>query len=39
MIACIIKPDQIIYSLDNRYYKFGEIIGTVYQDGKRFKQY
>jgi hypothetical protein len=30
------KLDPIIYALDNRYYRIGEIIGTGYQEGKEF---
>jgi flavin reductase (DIM6/NTAB) family NADH-FMN oxidoreductase RutF len=37
-IADMIKLDPIIYALDNRYYKIGEIIGTGYQESKKFKQ-
>ena len=37
-IADMIKLDPIIYALDNRYYKIGEIIGTGYQESKNFKQ-
>ncbi|MFX1567709.1 MAG: flavin reductase family protein [Promethearchaeota archaeon] len=37
-IADMKKLDPIIYALDNRYYKIGEIIGTGYQESKKFKQ-
>ncbi|MFX1417662.1 MAG: flavin reductase family protein [Promethearchaeota archaeon] len=37
-IADMVKLDPIIYALDNRYYKIGEIIGMGYQEGKKFKQ-
>ncbi|MFX1500300.1 MAG: flavin reductase family protein [Promethearchaeota archaeon] len=36
-IADMTKLDPIIYALDNRYYKIGEIIGTGYQESKKFK--
>jgi flavin reductase (DIM6/NTAB) family NADH-FMN oxidoreductase RutF len=38
IIADMTKLDPIIYALDNRYYKIGEIIGTGYQESKKFKQ-
>jgi len=38
LIADMTKLDPIIYALDNRYYKIGEIIGTGYQESKKFKQ-
>ena len=37
-IADMKKLDPIIYALDNRYYKIGEIIGTGYQESKKLKQ-
>ncbi|MFX0022490.1 MAG: flavin reductase family protein [Candidatus Hermodarchaeota archaeon] len=37
-IADMIKLDPIIYSLDNHYYKIGKIIGTGYQESKKFKK-
>ncbi len=37
-IADMAKLDPIIYALDNRYYKIGEIIGRGYQESKKFKQ-
>ncbi len=37
IIADMVKLDPIIYALDNRYYKIGEIIGTGYQESKKFK--
>lgn len=36
-ITDMAKLDPIIYALDNRYYKIGEIIGTGYQESKKFK--
>ena len=36
--ADMTKLDPIIYALDNRYYKIGEIIGVGYQEGKNLKQ-
>ncbi|MFX0034621.1 MAG: flavin reductase family protein [Candidatus Hermodarchaeota archaeon] len=36
-IADMTKLDPIIYALDNRYYKIGKIIGTGYQESKKFK--
>ncbi|MHA1968418.1 MAG: flavin reductase family protein [Candidatus Hodarchaeales archaeon] len=32
------KLDPIIYALDNRYYKIGEIIGIGYQESKKFSR-
>ncbi len=37
-IVDMVKLDPIIYALDNRYYKIGEIIGTGYQEGKKLKK-
>ncbi len=37
-IADMMKLDPIIYALDNCYYKIGEIIGTGYLEGKKFKK-
>ncbi|MFX1378723.1 MAG: flavin reductase family protein [Promethearchaeota archaeon] len=37
-IENMIKLDPIIYALDNRYYKIGEIIGTGYQESKKFEK-
>ncbi|MFX0000407.1 MAG: flavin reductase family protein [Candidatus Hodarchaeota archaeon] len=38
LIADMAKLDPIIYALDNQYYKIGEIIGTGYQESKKFKK-
>jgi flavin reductase (DIM6/NTAB) family NADH-FMN oxidoreductase RutF len=31
------KLDPVIYSLDNRYYRIGEMIGTGYLEGRKIK--
>ncbi|MFX0039613.1 MAG: flavin reductase family protein [Promethearchaeota archaeon] len=36
-IADMLKLNPIIYALDNHYYKIGEIIGTGYEESKKFK--
>jgi flavin reductase (DIM6/NTAB) family NADH-FMN oxidoreductase RutF len=36
VIAGMDKLDPIIYALDNRYYRIGKVIGTGYQEGKKF---
>jgi flavin reductase (DIM6/NTAB) family NADH-FMN oxidoreductase RutF len=35
-IADMTKLDPIIYGLDNRYYRIGELIGIGYQESKKF---
>ena len=35
-IASMVELDPIIYALDNRYYRIGEIIGTGYTESERF---
>ncbi|MFX1251042.1 MAG: flavin reductase family protein [Promethearchaeota archaeon] len=35
-IADMTKLDPIIYALDNRYYKIGELIGVGYQESRKF---
>jgi len=37
-IVDMTKLNPIIYALDNHYYKIGNIIGTGYQENKKFKQ-
>ena len=37
-IVDMTKLDPIIYALDNHYYKIGKIIGTGYQESKKFKK-
>lgn len=37
-IVDMTKLDPIIYALDNRYYKIGEIIGTGYHEGKTLQK-
>ncbi|MFX1312922.1 MAG: flavin reductase family protein [Promethearchaeota archaeon] len=37
-IVDMTKLDPIIYALDNHYYKIGKIIGTGYQESKKFRQ-
>ncbi len=37
-IIDLTKLDPIIYALDNHYYKIGKIIGTGYQESKKFKK-
>jgi flavin reductase (DIM6/NTAB) family NADH-FMN oxidoreductase RutF len=34
-IGALPELDPIIYALDNRYYRIGEVIGTGYQEGKK----
>jgi flavin reductase (DIM6/NTAB) family NADH-FMN oxidoreductase RutF len=37
-ITDMTKLDPIIYALDDRYYRIGQIIGTGYQESKKFRQ-
>ncbi len=37
MISDMGKLDLVIYSLDNRYYRIGDIIGTGYLEGRKIK--
>ena len=38
IIADMNKLDPIIYALDNKYYKIGNMIGTGYQEGRKLQQ-